>query len=289
MDQLLRIGFHHVGYWMLDSKRTGRIQCSLRTAAPYEKTLYAFIVNGDVKYVGKTTRTLAMRMKDYEAGLREREKASRNDIPSPRAPSTNARVGRALFTALSGGDMVEIYVLPDVDLHHYGDFHLNLAAGLEDSIIEVMAPAWNGGKKVLSDGTEEDIKQSNAPLPPTDLSYRDWPIATVFVKMGKTYWDQGFFNVSAEISEAFGADGENIEIFCGDQAEPLLGTINRRANSNQTPRIFGGKRLREWIQPNLARDATMRVDVLTPTAIRLSATSGQQDGNENPDCDTRSA
>lgn len=52
---------------------------------------------------------------------------------------------------------------------------------------------------------------------------------------------------------------------------PVLGSINRRANLYGTPRIFGRKAIRDWIQANLARDSLMQVDVLTPTAIRLSA------------------
>jgi hypothetical protein len=42
---------------------------------------------------------------------------------------------------------VAIYVLPDNGLLYYGGFHVNLAAGLEDSLVRELQPPWNGGKK----------------------------------------------------------------------------------------------------------------------------------------------
>lgn len=57
-------------------------------------------------------------------------------------------------------------------------------------------------------------------------------------------------------SGLLGTDGLTVEIYCGDHAEPVFGSINRRANLNGTPRIFGGKRLREWVQANTARGAS---------------------------------
>jgi len=38
--------------------------------------------------------------------------------------------------------------LPDNGLLHFGDFHVNLAAGLEDSIIKTLNPLWNKTGKV---------------------------------------------------------------------------------------------------------------------------------------------
>jgi hypothetical protein len=38
---------------------------------------------------------------------------------------------------------VEIYALPDNGLLRYGGFHVNLAAGLEDSIVRDLNPPWN--------------------------------------------------------------------------------------------------------------------------------------------------
>jgi hypothetical protein len=278
MHRLLRIGFQSVGYWEPHPAKTDNLMYALRTAAPHPHTLYAFVMDGEVKYVGKTTRTLAARMEDYMRGPNEHPRSHKKSVPSPKAPSTNARVGRSILEALRQGSMVEIYALPDVELHHYGDFHLNLAAGLEDSIIAVLDPEWNGGKKTRPDGIEVPVEAEPAPVavlqPATVSSALPSSGQVVMVRMGPTYWDKGFFNIGVEGNDAIGADGQTIELYCGNAPEPLLGSINRRANLNQTPRIFGGKRLRDWVQGNFARDAMMRVEVLTPTAIRLSQAPG---------------
>lgn len=274
MHRLLRIGFQSVGYWELHPRKADALVYFMRTAAPHPHTLYALVKDGEVKYVGKTSRTLVARMENYMRGPSEREPDHRRDIPSPKARSTNSRIGRSILEALRAGSMVEIYALPDVELHHYGDFHLNLAAGLEDSIIATLQPEWNGGKKARKDGTEVPVEASPVLPPPDPVGQVDGrPVKVLSVKMGATYWEKGFFNVGVDGTDALGADGQTVEIYCGDAAEPILGTINRRANPNGTPRIFGGKALRNWIQANLSRDTMMLVDVLTTTAIRLSPIS----------------
>lgn len=84
-------------------------------------------------YVGKSRKTLRERMYSY-----------RNPGPTQ---STNIRGNRLLLDALSEGSTVELFVLPDNGLLYYGGFHVNLAAGLEDSLIRDLQPPWNGGKK----------------------------------------------------------------------------------------------------------------------------------------------
>jgi hypothetical protein len=39
----------------------------------------------------------------------------------------------------------------------YGGFHVNLAAGLEDSLILDLSPLWNGGRKESPDQSLEPI------------------------------------------------------------------------------------------------------------------------------------
>jgi hypothetical protein len=76
MHRLLRIGFQSVGYWELDARKADAIKFVLRSAAPHDHTLYAFVLDGDVKYVGKTTRTLAGRMNNYMRGPGKSEPAT---------------------------------------------------------------------------------------------------------------------------------------------------------------------------------------------------------------------
>lgn len=268
MDRILKIGFKNIGYWTRHRKNPDWILFEPLTAAPHPHTLYAFVIDGDVKYVGKTSKTLRGRMGNYMRA------ATREDN------STNSRNARYILSALRADQAVDIYTLPDEELHHYGAFHLNLAAGLEDSIIAVLNPEWNGGKKqVVNDAEDVDPDMvfttvqlpQNTPEPTPLLTPLPRPTYTFSVKMGATYYGGGFFNFLSEWSDSVGADGQTIELYLGDMATPILGSINRRANSNGTPRITMGKCLRDWVQATMQPGDEMRVEVLTPKAIRLSS------------------
>ena len=76
--------------------------------------------------------------------------------PGP-TQSTNIENKHNIRQSLEQGKLVEVYVLPDNGLLHYGKFHVNLAAGLEDSVVLELNPPWNGGQK----------EATNQTLPPT--------------------------------------------------------------------------------------------------------------------------
>jgi hypothetical protein len=60
------------------------------------------------------------------------------------------RGNAAILKALLDGHDVQVFALPDNGLLKYGGFRLDLAAGLEDSIINELKPPWN--KRLGSDG-----------------------------------------------------------------------------------------------------------------------------------------
>jgi hypothetical protein len=62
--------------------------------------------------------------------------------PGP-TQSTKINGNRLIAEMLKSGNPVQILVLPDNGLLHFGIFHLNLAAGLEDSIVATVKPKWN--------------------------------------------------------------------------------------------------------------------------------------------------
>ena len=167
---------------------------------------------------------------------------------------------------LAAGAAVEILVLPDNGLLHYGQFHVNLAAGLEDDIIGVLNPEWNGGapEEISKSSTEEAAAVPNS-------ARGTFSSGTFSFVLQPTYYRTGFFNVGVSSQKFFGADGETIELFLGSSQHPILGTINRCANPNGTPRIMGGAGLRDWFNANAAISGEIIVEVLSPTAIRLNA------------------
>lgn len=245
MNRLLNIGFEASGHWLMEGDR---IEFELTRHSTQNNILYAFVCNGQVNYVGKTVRALQIRMSGYK-------NPSKNQI-------TNINNHRRIKELLSDGVAVDIFALPDSGLLHYGQFHLNLAAALEDDIIRVIKPEWNGGKiEAAIDLPPPDLAESKPESP---------PIHEFTFTLHPTYYNQGFFNVGVAFTEYLGADGETIELFLGSESQPSLGTINRRANNNCTPRIMGGTRLREWFQANAAPMGIIAVDVLSPTSIHLT-------------------
>lgn len=244
MKELLDIGFEKAGSWALvDNVLKPNIDKYLSE----NNILYAFIVDGEVKYVGKTTQTLLKRMGGYI-------------YPGP-TQTTNIKNKANILNALNDGYSVDIFVLADNGLMHYGIFHLNLSAGLEDSIIRELSPAWNGNYRKNNDleGSVGDVELDT--LKDGDNSF--------FLKLQKTYYDSGFINIPKDYSNYFGGDGDSIEIFLDNDNYIVSGIINRTAQGNETPRIMGYKLLKCWFQANKKPMDTLIIDPLTPNAIRI--------------------
>ncbi len=191
MNRLLEIGFVPAGHWILEDDK---LKFELTRLSTQKNILYAFVCDGQVKYVGKTIRALAIRMSGYKTpGITQ---------------TTNINNHRRIKELLSLRVAVEILALPDNGLLHYGQFHLNLAAALEDAIVRVINPEWNGGK------AEEKIRLSDIPTtgsePPAAI------IGTFSFTLQPTYYRSGFFNVGVSSQKYLGSDGETIELFLGD-------------------------------------------------------------------------
>lgn len=63
MNRLIEIGFQKAGEWKLEG---GNLCYELRMHGSQKNILYAFTADGEVKYVGKTIRSLAKRMYGYQ-------------------------------------------------------------------------------------------------------------------------------------------------------------------------------------------------------------------------------
>lgn len=265
MNGLLEIGFQVVGQWRLVD---GKLKIDIQRHGAQRNVLYAFVCDGEVKYVGKSTQTLRARMGGYLS-------------PGPTS-ETNKRVRHLINEMLESGATVELYALPDNGLMHYGPFHLNLAAGLEDSIIRTLAPEWNmtaGRTRKLAACDEEPEGQEDVGRSPVNATSAEAAaasapvIATFEFMLQPSYWKKGFFNGGIAASPLLGAGGDNIEIFFGDETTPIMGTINRSSTGNNSPRIFGGPELTRRFQA-LAQPTQMLVEVLSPTSIRVRPSAG---------------
>ncbi len=263
MNRLLEIGFQPVGHWLLGEH--GPVP-HLRALSESRNILYAFVTDGEVKYIGKTVQNLKARMLAYQR-------------PSS-SQSTNIRNNRNIHDLLRTGKTVDIFGLPDNGLLHYGAFHINLAAGLEDSLISVIRPEWNGQRTAtatFADPEEALSVRATQSCEPTegenDLGPNadgTEPLVRMPLTLQATYFNQGFFNVPVEFQRYFGSDLEKIDIYCGLEKLQVAGYINRTANSNGTPRIMGGAQLKRWMQKSSSVMGEIDVAILSPTSISLT-------------------
>ena len=246
MNRLLNIGFQCVGHWKL---KNSVLILDLDSHAKSSNVLYAFVSNGVVKYIGKTTQQFKTRMQGYKKPARTQ--------------ATNLKNNENITKLLSEGEAVDIFLLPDNGLLHYGNFHINLAAGLEDSLIAVISPPWNGVKN------KEFKEDENKP------HEKEHGQSIIFDQViEKTYYKKGFFNVKQEFSDLFGNDREKIEIYISNYEPPIVGYINRIANNNQSPRIMGGIQLKDWFQKKIEEMDHVKIEIMSPVSISIRAKKG---------------
>jgi hypothetical protein len=125
-QRLERMGFRKFADWRLEDNA---LKCRFIEPGTPTNVLYAFVSSSAVLYIGKTIRPLKDRMYNYQ-----------KPAPSQR---TSTRGNESLRKLLGEGHSVEVHALPDNGLLYYGGFHVNLAAGLEDSLIRALKPSWN--------------------------------------------------------------------------------------------------------------------------------------------------
>ncbi len=125
-DSLYVLGFEEVGEWVFER---GALQFSLTQCGHERDLLYAFVVCGEVKYIGKSSRTLEQRLNGY-----------RQPGPTQR---TNLRIRPVIEEQLRQGMRVQILALVQREEILYRSVPLSLAGGLEDALIARFNPPWN--------------------------------------------------------------------------------------------------------------------------------------------------
>lgn len=284
MERLLQIGFRPIGRWELQGDQ---LRLRLEQLPTHQRALYAFATGKTVLYVGKTSGTLPIRLAAYVS-------------PHP-TQRTNVRNNASLRELLKAGRPIDILGWIDPGLQRVGAFDLNLAAGLEDSIIAVLEPPWNGGRASTPSpaaiqspavptsataGTTVSVASLTTPHLPTKVnvphdrapmvasgssSAHAHAHARFTVRLGKTYYNQGFFNVPVAFSHHFGEHGAAVKLYCGSERALLMGVLDRKANQNsKTPRIYGKTELARWIQGRLKLDGFLEVTVVGPAELLLN-------------------
>lgn len=150
MNRLVKVGFKPAGHWLLNGNCLELILDAV--LAQEADVLYAFVVDGSLAYVGKTTQSLKKRMQGYKSPASNGE----------RGGSTNIKNNRNIIAALNNGQVVNILAMRSQAPCQHGEFHINLSAGLEDSLIRALSPPWNGRRQAVP-GLAPSPTQAAAP------------------------------------------------------------------------------------------------------------------------------
>ncbi len=121
---LWQAGFRFVGEWTHDPNNV----IKLDVEAPVEPGVYAFVVDDSIAYVGLTNNGLRTRFEQYRRGYEGQR--------------TNARVNKLIAKTLSDGQRVKVLVATPRPTKWHG-LSVNIAAGLEAGLIEMIRPPWN--------------------------------------------------------------------------------------------------------------------------------------------------
>jgi hypothetical protein len=132
-EELRKAGFEPVADWLLDGEGI-----KLSAMPPAGCAVYAFLLNGQVVYIGKTTTCVRRRMYGYRK-------------PSLTQP-TNNRVKALVVAALKGANQVQLWTVAPPSTTWMG-LPVNTVVGLEEALIADMNPLWNmmGNKQALAE------------------------------------------------------------------------------------------------------------------------------------------
>lgn len=126
MDFLLELGFEEAGVWVMAD---GQPLLRLTKHGSETSVLYAFAAAGQVLYIGKSVRSLRNRLYGYQR-------------PGP-TQRTNIRNRGNLRQALLQGQIITVLALVAREQIMYRGIAINVAAGLEDVLIDRLRPPWN--------------------------------------------------------------------------------------------------------------------------------------------------
>lgn len=273
-EVLLNLGFVDVGKWQpkgdsIAYDLDGADASASEVLLDAPNALYAFVRDDQVVYIGKTARSIRKRYVGY--------------CRPGKTQATNQRCHRNIKAAIAEGTEIRIFVFTPITHLRYSDFEINLAAGLEDSLIREFDPPWNGkdrGHPISEDAEREEEEESefgasdvvavaDAPAEPRASGQA---MATFSVVLGATYYEKGILNLGVEASEYLGKDGDPIRVRFSDGSQTVVSKINRTANRTGAVRVIGGNaQIARWFQENFSEGDTVHGSVVDPHTIELLA------------------
>lgn len=271
-EVLLNLGFVDVGRWVPSGdyiiyQLDGADAAANEVLLDARNALYAFVKGDQVLYIGKTARSIRKRYVGYcRPGQRQ---------------ATNKRCHGNIQAAIGRGEEIRIFAFAPITHLRYAEFEINLAAGLEDSLIREVDPPWNGkdrNQPISEEAEREEAEEAAAEapvapqvvdIPPEPKASSSAPV-TFSIILGPTYYNKGFLNPGVEASRYLGKDGDPIRVRFSNGAELVISKINRTANRTGAVRAVGGNsQIARWFQENFKEGDIVQGQVIDPHTIEL--------------------
>jgi hypothetical protein len=293
MQKLVDLGFDKAAVALLKKDHAGvvtgiKIEISKYSLA--KNLLYAIIFtkNEDeidlwqVRYIGHTRKSFSNRMNGYQAG---------------KGTNVNNRVHKEIKRHLGTGGVVVVYVMADKLLLSMQELHVDVAAGLEYSLIRYYSdynkekgfpPLINlaGNPNVAANEeekqaelVEEDADYHGPDIPSMpSITAKVKPVCSFVITLTpKVFWPLPVFNVKKACDRYFGPHGDVVEVDLVDSKGAVVITlsvpINRTANLNHTPRLYfagtAGETYTNWKRQYHKVNDTVVILVVGKNHIRL--------------------
>jgi hypothetical protein len=276
MNQLLTLGFIESATAEINDNNF-RININKNEFA--SNILYAFVVvntddisNWLVRYIGHSRKSFSNRMYGYQQG---------------NGKAVNNRIHIEMSNRCRNGEKVLVYCLCDVFNIQMHGLHVDLAAGLEYSLIEYYSDynstnnhpplqniAGNPNRNLANiESTELELIENNEEeqiyTAQLDNETNLHPIHTFNQSLSTTYWNFPIINVPSHANNFFGVNGETA-IFTIYQNSNLIYQfqliINRTANSNGSVRFYipgnFGMLFQNWKHVNYELGGVIKYDIL---------------------------
>ncbi len=270
-DTLLNLGFKDLAVWALSKdgieyRLDGANAQADQLLLDETNSLYAFVQGELVKYIGKTALTVRERFFGYR-------------YPNQRQ-RTNWRCNGKIREILEAGAVVRIFVFNPTSHLRYGDFDINLAAGLEDSLITAFKPPWNGserGRPITEEAErekEDDVPDQHAVPRGVDELPRapivdPAGVASFQIVLGDAYYLHGVINPGVAASSHLGNHDEPTQVNFGDETEPVISKINRNAHKSGVRIVGRNARIAEWFQRHFSQGDVVEARILDRNSILL--------------------
>lgn len=263
IEILYAVGFRSAARWtvsegILKYEFNPETQQQLRPLFNVNNALYSFCTEDEVLYIGKTTQSLKKRMAGY--------------CKPGSSQATNLRCHAKIKKFLAGGRDIAILVFTPLNELQYAGFQINLAAGLEDSLIQGFDPPWNGERNghAITESAEIESAEVGAPAAFPDPPHEE--IGHFEIRLGPTYYNQGIVNPGSEASRHLGDHDETLTIRFSDDTPSIATTINRRANKTGAVRFVGSnQKIADWLRRNFQINDTVTVKILGPNEVEFIA------------------